>query len=138
MKTYYFIATFLICNILFGCSYHCKRELESFRQKNRDWAVVGVWEAIPEEDEELSEMKLAVEIYNSDGCFHIAQSREEMDMKFPSMSGVWYTENNIIYRNRCKDYGIQNLGNPHYKIEKDTLFLRQEENKNWVKFIRYK
>ena len=47
MKTYYFIATFLICNILFGCSYHCKKELESFRQKNRDWAVVGVWEAIP-------------------------------------------------------------------------------------------
>ena len=74
MKTYYFIATFLICNILFGCSYHCKKELESFRQKNRDWAVVGVWEAIPEEDEELSEMKLAVEIYNSDGSFHIAQS----------------------------------------------------------------
>ena len=48
MKTYYFIATFLICNILFGCSYHCKRELESFRQKNRDWAVVGVWEECPE------------------------------------------------------------------------------------------
>lgn len=138
MKTYYFIATFLICNILFGCSYHCKRELESFRQKNRDWAVVGVWEECPEKTGKPRIKKLIVQIYNSDGNFHIAQSRDELDMKYPSLSGVWYTENNIIYRNRCKDYGIQNLGNPHYKIEKDTLFLRQEENKNWVKFIRYK
>ena len=138
MKTYYFIATFMICNILFGCSYHCKKELESFRQKNRDWAVVGVWEECPEKTGKPRIKKLIVQIYNSDGNFHIAQSRDELDMKYPSLSGVWYTENNIIYRNRCKDYSIQNVGNANYKVENDTLFLRPDENKGWAKFVRYK